>query len=118
MFHTAGKNWCSNCFAIAMKEPDDPTLRVYTPVRPDRRPGPDSAGQSGDDQGLYEGDVEGGESVAELVREGQYYEAEAVTGLQRPDVDEKEVRTREVPQDDVPLEYPAKDDALDTDNNA
>jgi hypothetical protein len=100
-----------------MKEPDDPTLRVYTPQRPDRRPGPDSAGQSGDDQGLYEGDVEGGESVAELAREGQYYEAEAVSGLVRPEVDDNEVRTREVLEDDVPLEYPPKDEALDTDKN-
>jgi len=97
-----------------MKEPDDPTLRVYTPPKRDRRPGSDSAGQSGDDQGLYEGDVEGGESVAELVREGQYYEAEAVSGAQRPDVDEKEVRTREVAEDDVPVEYPPKD-SPDTD---
>ena len=101
-----------------MKEPDDPTLRVYTPQRPDRRPGLDSAGQSGDDQGLYEGEVEGGESVAELVREGQYFEAEAVGGLERPAVDEKEVRTREVLENDVPLEYPPKDEALETDNNA
>jgi hypothetical protein len=100
-----------------MKEPDDPTLRVYTPQKPDRRPGSDSAGQSGDDQGLYEGDVEGGESVAELVREGQYYEAEAVRGTQRPEVDEKEVRTHEVPEDDVPFEYPARDAALETDPN-
>jgi hypothetical protein len=97
-----------------MKEPDDPTLRVYTPAKPDRRPDSDSAGQSGDDQGLYEGDVEGGESVAELVREGQYYEAEAVTGAKRPDVDEKEVRTREVLEDDVPSEYPPKE-SIDTD---
>jgi hypothetical protein len=92
-----------------MKEPDDPTLRVYTPRKQDRRPGSDSAGQSGDDMGLYEGDVEGGESVAELVREGQYYEAEAVAGTQRPEVDEKEVHTREVPEDDVPFEYPPKE---------
>ena len=98
-----------------MKEPDDPTLRVYTPQKIDRRPGPDSAGQSGDDQGLYEGDVEGGESVAELVREGQFYEADAVRGTQRPDIDEKEVRTRQVSTDDVPTEYDGKDAALDTD---
>jgi hypothetical protein len=100
-----------------MKEPDDPTLRVYTPRKPDRRPGLDSAGQSGDDQGLYEGDVEGGESIAELAREGQYFEAEAVSGTERPDVDEKEVRTHARPEDDVPLEYPARDSGLESDPN-
>jgi hypothetical protein len=57
----------------------------------------------------------GSESVAELVEEGQYFEAEAVSGAERPYPDEAEVRTREVPEDDVPLEYPPKDPALDTD---
>jgi len=53
--------------------------------------------------------------VAELVQEGQYFEAEAVSGVERPYPDDREVRTREVPEDDVPLEYPARDSGLDTD---
>ncbi len=51
------------------KEPDDPTLRVYTPRHADERPGPNSAGQSGDDMGLSTDEVAGSESVAELVEE-------------------------------------------------
>jgi hypothetical protein len=54
------------------------------------------------------------ESVAELVEEGQYFEAEAVLGAERPYPDEAEVRTHEVPEDDVPFEYPSRDSALDT----
>ena len=53
--------------------------------------------------------------MAELVQEGQYFEAEAVSGVERPYPDDREVRTREVPEDDVPLEYPARDSGLDTD---
>ena len=96
------------------KEFDDPTLRVYTPQHPDRRPGANSAGQSGDDMGLSTEETAGSESVAELVEEGQYFEAEVVSGLERPYPDDKELHTHEVPEDDVPGEYPAKD-SLDTD---
>ncbi len=65
--------------------------------------------------GLSEVEGGGSESVAELVEEGQYFEAEAVSGTERPYPDDKEVRTHEVLEDDVPTEYPAKDAALDTD---
>jgi hypothetical protein len=98
-----------------MKEPDDPTLRTYAPAKPKKRPASASAGQSGDDMGLSDEELAGSESVEELVQEGQYFEAEAVSGVRRPYPDEGEVRTHEVPEDDVPLEYPAKDSALDTD---
>ena len=98
-----------------MKTPDDPTLRTYAPVDKVKHPDPGSAGQSGDDMGLSHDETAGGESVAELVEEGQYYEAEVVSGLDRPYPDEGEVRTHEVPEDDVPAEYAGKDSALDTD---
>ena len=98
-----------------MKQPDDLTLRTY--ARPSRKELPDanSAGQSGDDIGLSTDELAGSESVAELVSEGQYYEAEAVSGLERPYPDEKAVRTHQVPEDDVPLEYTSKDSGPDTD---
>ena len=64
--------------------------------------------------GLSNDEEAGSESVAELVEEGQYFEAEAVSGLSRPYPDEGEVRVHEVLEDDVPLEYPAKDS---TDND-
>jgi hypothetical protein len=96
-----------------MRATDDITLRTYAPLQSDDLPGANSAGQSGDDQGLSEDEDAGSESVAELVREGQYFEAEAISGLERPYPDEGRVRTREVPEDDVPFEYPAKDAALD-----
>lgn len=97
-----------------MKEPDDPTLRTYS--RPKvKGPRPGAAGQSGDDMGLSTDEV-ASESVAELAEEGQYFEAEAVSGLERPYPDESAVRTREVPEDDVPTEYPPKDSSLDNEN--
>jgi len=107
--------WRTTCILIRMKEPDDVTLRVYAPPHPRKGPRPESAGQSGDDMGLSNKEDGGSESVAELVDEGQYFEAEAVSGAERPYPDEAEVQTHEVLEDDVPLEYPPKDSALDTD---
>jgi len=72
--------------------------------------GPESAGQSGDLQGLSEvADVDS-ESVEELVEEGQSLEAAAVEGVEdAPDADVQEVRVRERPEDDVPEEYRDQD---------
>ncbi len=65
-----------------------------------------SGGQSGDLQGLSNRGVADSESVDELLEEGNAFEAEAVKGVQdAPDADEGEVRTHEVPEDDVPEEY-------------
>src|SRR5215467_12784275 len=50
------------------------------------------------------------ESADELLEEGQTFEAGIVSGVENaPDADQGEVRTREVPQDDVPEEYDDKD---------
>jgi hypothetical protein len=74
---------------------------------PNRRElGPDSAGQSGDVEGLSNLSDADSESVEELIEEGNAFEGEAVEGVEEasgPDV--KEVTTREVPEDDVPEEY-------------
>ncbi|HEY6273537.1 MAG TPA: hypothetical protein VIX19_16275 [Terriglobales bacterium] len=82
------------------------------PVR--RRPGRGldsiSAGQSGDTQGLSRREDEDSESVEELTEEGQYFEAEAVSGVENAkDPDQGEVTTSEVPEDDVPSEYTDED---------
>jgi hypothetical protein len=70
----------------------------------------DSAGQSGDLQGLSRIEGADSESVDELLEEGNAFEAEVVAGIERAgDADEKEVRTHEVPEDDVPEEYLDKD---------
>lgn len=46
------------------------------------------------------------ESVDELLEEGNAFEADVVTGVEAADnADEREVRTHEVPEDDVPGEY-------------
>ena len=68
--------------------------------------GSGSAGQSGDTQGLSESAEAGDESVAELMEEGQAFEAEAIEGVEdAPDADVAEVHTREVASGDVPPEY-------------
>lgn len=65
-----------------------------------------SAGQSGDDQGLSETAEADSESVKELVDEGQSLEAEVIEGVENaPDPGQGEVRTRQFPVDDVPPEY-------------
>jgi hypothetical protein len=72
--------------------------------------GPNSAGQSGDTQGLSGVPEAGSESVEELVEDGQSFEAEVIAGVEdAPDPDVAEVHTKQVPEDDVPSEYLDKD---------
>src|SRR5882724_10664798 len=62
-----------------------------------------SGEQSGDLQGLSNVQGADSESVDELLEQGNTFEAEAVKGVEDAgDADEAEVRTHEVPQDDVP----------------
>ena len=52
------------------------------------------------------------ESVEELLEEGNTFEAGVVKGVEdAEDADETEVRTHQVPQDDVPDEYRDRDQA-------
>jgi len=75
----------------------------------ERGSGPESAGQSGDTQGLSRvADVDS-ESVEELVEEGQAAEAAVISGVENADADEGEVTTKQVPEDDVPPEYRNRD---------
>jgi hypothetical protein len=65
-----------------------------------------SGEQSGDLQGLSDVESADSESVDELIEEGNAFEAGIVSGVEEADRrDEKGVRTREVPEDDVPQEY-------------
>ena len=65
-----------------------------------------SGRQSGDLQGLSSVESADSESVGELIEEGNAFEADVVTGVEDAgNADEKEVRTHEVPEDDVPGEY-------------
>jgi len=103
-----------------------PTKAVRKPTRPKRgtRPTPrpssslrasasnrgglgaDAGGQSGDIEGLPRAAVADSESVEELAEEGQAFEAGIVDAVENaPDADEGPIRTREVPEDDVPEEY-------------
>jgi len=65
--------------------------------------GPESGGQSGDTEGLSRAEISDSESVEELVEEGQAFEAGLVDAVEN--APEGEIRTREVPEDDVPQEY-------------
>ena len=68
--------------------------------------GPEAAGQSGDTEGLSREELADSESVEELVEEGQAFEAGIISGVENaPDADRGGIRTREVPEDDVPQEY-------------
>jgi hypothetical protein len=62
--------------------------------------------QSGDLQGLSNVESVDSESVDELMEEGNAFEAGVVSGVEdSAGRDGKEVRTREVPEDDVSGEY-------------
>jgi len=88
-----------------MKKNQSELIKQHTPVRQRRDPEA-TAGQSGDLQGLSGDATADSESVQELLEEGQYFEAEAVAGVENaPDPDQGEVRTKQVPEDDVPHEY-------------
>jgi hypothetical protein len=73
-----------------------------------RQPGSDSdsAGQSGDLQGLSNVERADSESVDELIDEGNAFEAGVISGVEEADdEDGREVHSHEVPEDDVPGEY-------------
>jgi hypothetical protein len=88
-------------------DPDSEGIPTYRAVSM-RKPGtgPNSAGQSGDTQGLSDVAEASSQSVEELVEEGQALEAEVISGVENAaEPDESEVYTKEVPEDDVPPEY-------------
>lgn len=94
-----------------MKHRADEGTRRYAIVSTGEQGGPaDSAGQSGDAQGLSDVPETGSESVAALIEEGQPFEAEAISGVEdASDPDVAEVHTKQVPEDDVPSEYLRQD---------
>jgi hypothetical protein len=66
--------------------------------------------QSGDLQGLHDVPEADSESVRELLEEGQAYEASVVESIENVQAaDAGPVRTKEVPEDDVPPEYTDRD---------
>jgi hypothetical protein len=68
--------------------------------------GPEAGGQSGDTEGLSRAEIADSESVEELLEEGQAFEAGVVSGVENArNPEEGGVRTRQVPEDDVPQEY-------------
>jgi hypothetical protein len=94
-----------------VKHQVDKEIRTYAIVsNGEQRRSAETAGQAGDTQGLSEVAEAGSESVAELLEEGQFYEAEAIGGVQdASDPDVAEVHTKQFPEDDVPSEYLGSD---------
>ena len=85
-------------------------LVVETVPLPSGEPRERRDGQSGDLQGLSNRPTANSESVDELLEEGNAFEAEAAEGVEGAlDADQGEVKTHEVPEDDVPQEYLDKD---------
>ncbi len=83
----------------------------YAGAEPAPKPRVDqaAAGQAGDLQGLPDVAGADSQSVRELAEEGQAFEAGIVSGIEEAPAAgskrSKRVRTREVPEDDVPPEY-------------
>jgi hypothetical protein len=94
-----------------MQKHNEESSKTYGAVRAEEKGmGPASAGQSGDTQGLSNIAEADSESVEELLEEGQFHEAEVVSGVENAlDPDVAEVHTKQVPEDDVPSEYLEKD---------
>jgi hypothetical protein len=105
--------------AAAKKKATTKTPNVKSPSRilkktRNEQPQPGSSAFSRKSSGLQSGDLQGlsnvesvdSESVDELMEEGNAFEAGVVSGVEDSrDRGGKEVRTREVPEDDVPGEY-------------
>ncbi|HEU0368208.1 MAG TPA: hypothetical protein VFR42_03295 [Candidatus Acidoferrum sp.] len=67
-------------------------------------------GGAGDYEGISRVESVDSESPEELLEEGNAFEAGIVEGVQNaPNANRGEVRTREVPEDDVPTEYDDQD---------
>src|ERR1700737_3536090 len=67
-------------------------------------------GGAGDSRGISVVEGADSESPKELLEEGQTFESGIVSGVQNaPNADEGEVRTHEVPMDDVPPDYDDQD---------
>ena len=91
-----------------MARPKSTPIEPVTPVpkRPAPETGAESAGQSGDLQGLSGREDVDDESVRELVEEGQYYEASVVDAIENaPDGENGPLRVRRRSEDDLPPEY-------------
>ena len=97
-----------------MKTISGKTGSGINPKRRNRSQQPGSSALSRESSGLQSGDLQGlsnvesvdSESVGELMEEGNAFEAGVVSGVEdSKERDGKEVRTREVPEDDVPGEY-------------
>ena len=90
----------------AKKKAKKKQIKKSTTAFSAKGPGARSGGQSGDLQGLSSVEAANSESVEELLEEGNAFEAEVVSGVEKAgQSNQKEVRTREVPEDDVPGEY-------------
>jgi hypothetical protein len=80
------------------------------PRRPERGTGSAAGGQSGDTEGISGDEEADSESVEELLEEGQSFEAEVISGVEKAgNADDGGVRTHEVPENDVPEEYEDQD---------
>jgi hypothetical protein len=90
----------------ASASPKQPKTRQRASSRRAQESDSDSAGQSGDLQGLSNVETADSESVDELLEEGNAFEAGIIEGVEDAGNREgREVHTREVPEDDVPGEY-------------
>ncbi len=89
-----------------MARPKSTPIAPVTDARRNKAPetGPESAGQSGDLQGLPPNQFEN-ESVRELVEEGQYFEASVVDAVENAPEDGRPLRVHRRPEDDLPPEY-------------
>jgi len=95
-----------------LEEDQETTSADFDLMEPptERGLGLESGGQSGDTEGLSRAEIAASESVEELLEEGQAFEAGIISGVENaPDADEGGVRTRQVPEDDVPEEYIDRD---------
>ncbi len=92
--------------AVPRRRSREQGYALDTLVGLEKEPKAPSGLQSGNLQGLSSDELVDSQSVDELLEEGNAFEAGVVSGVEESeDSGTREVRTREVPVDDVPEEY-------------
>jgi hypothetical protein len=105
-----GKKKTADKVASAPKAPAGTRKLTTSRAFPQEGRGAHSGEQSGDQQGISRVESADSESVDELLEEGNAFEADVVAGVENAEAaDASEVRTHEVPEDDVPSEYEDKE---------
>ena len=94
-------------FPVGLRGVSNSANRIHIGMkRRKNQPGDEITRETGDAEGLSDSAESSSQSVAELLDEGQSFEASVLNGIENaPNADGGPIKIREVREDDVPAEY-------------